>query len=478
MFILRKILCFLCILSTVHSYAQVYLSDYYKITTIPKENLNQMPGITPIYDVDVYYIQYHTTDAGNHSVLASGAFMLPVTDSCNQFPLVSFQHGTVLRKADVPSRNNSEAIVGQLFATVGYVAAMPDYLGLGDSPGLHPYLHAETEAKATIDLLRACRELMNDTLNISDNGQLFLAGYSQGGHATMATHKYIEDNKLTTEFNITASAPGAGPYDLSGAQAEMVFLNPAYPRQGYIIYLLFAFNNVYQNMFSNPSEVLKPPYDVSIPPYLNGNYNMTQLNNALPDSLHEYLQDSVYQMLLDHYTKTHPVFQNLALNDNYDWKPLAPLRMLYCQSDEQVSYLNSVNALQHMQANGAIDVQAINLNTNGTHGSCTGPALLFMMNWFNSLMIPCNNTSHTEEMNTAEIKLNPNPTNGKLAIEGLLQTDEIKIFNTLGILIMSIKTPSEETYNLDLTHLQTGIYIIKLVRNNNILRNFKLIINK
>ncbi len=131
-----------------------------------------------------------------------------------------------------------------------------------------------------------------------------------------------------------------------------------------------------------------------------------------------------------------------------------------------------------MQANGAIDVQAINLNTNGTHGSCTGPALLFMMNWFNSLMIPCNNTSHTEEMNTAEIKLNPNPTNGKLAIEGLLQTDEIKIFNTLGILIMSIKTPSEETYNLDLTHLQTGIYIIKLVRNNNILRNFKLIINK
>jgi len=442
---------------------------------VPKENLNMIPGVIPVYDVDVYYILYHTTDAANNSVLASGAFMVPLTDSCNYFPMVSFQHGTVLRKADVPSRNNSEAVAGQLFASLGYVASMPDYLGLGDSPGLHPYLHTETEAKATLDLIRACRELMNDTLHISDNGQLFLAGYSQGGHATMATHKYIEDNNLNNEFKIIGSAPGAGPYDLSGAQAEMVFLNPAYPRQGYIIYLLFALNNIYQNLFTNPSEVLKSPYDVSIPPYLNGNYNMTQLNNALPDSLHEYLQDSIYQMILDYYTKTHPIWQDLALNDNYNWCPLAPVRMLYCQADEQVTYLNAINAQQAMQNNGATDVQAINLNTYGTHGSCAGPAILFMINWFHTLMTPCYFISNIETPQPPVLTLSPNPTNGCFSVDGLKKDDKISVFSIYGNLIMSKEIKNDDNHIFDLSHYENGVYIINIRRINATGVKFKLV---
>tara|TARA_B100000963_G_scaffold321279_1_gene304410 strand:+ start:2975 stop:3127 length:153 start_codon:yes stop_codon:yes gene_type:complete len=45
-------------------------------------------------------------------------------------------------------------------------------------------------------MIRAAREFIADSLNLIDNGQVFLTGYSQGGHACMATHKYIYENNL------------------------------------------------------------------------------------------------------------------------------------------------------------------------------------------------------------------------------------------------------------------------------------------
>ena len=53
---------------------------------------------------------------------------------------------------------------------------MPDYIGMGDSPGFHPYVHAKSEATASIDMVRAAREYLSTT-NFVDNNELFLTGY-------------------------------------------------------------------------------------------------------------------------------------------------------------------------------------------------------------------------------------------------------------------------------------------------------------
>ena len=72
----------------------------------------------------------------------------------------------------------------------GYNVVMPDYIGMGESPGLHPYCHGASEATATIDMIRAVREAQ--TLDMipgmtADNGEMFVTGYSQEacghGHA-------------------------------------------------------------------------------------------------------------------------------------------------------------------------------------------------------------------------------------------------------------------------------------------------------
>ena len=66
-------------------------------------------------------------------------------------------------------------------------------IGLGEGEGIHNYMHAETEASATIDLIIYGKELAYELLGVSSNNQLFLFGYSQGGHATMAAVKEIEE---------------------------------------------------------------------------------------------------------------------------------------------------------------------------------------------------------------------------------------------------------------------------------------------
>ena len=191
-------------LQTTLTAAQVtfYLSQAGYQTTVP-------------YGAVVRKLDYETVNPDGGKILASGLLVVP-PGLAKALPLVCYQHGTIVQTNQVPSSTlYGEAIVGLGYAGTGYAAVLPDYLGLGDSPAYHPYVHARTEATAAIDLLRAARTWCA-TNSIALNGQLFLLGYSQGGHAAMSLHREIETFH-TNEFTITASAPMAGPYDLSGA---------------------------------------------------------------------------------------------------------------------------------------------------------------------------------------------------------------------------------------------------------------------
>ena len=56
----------------------------------------------------------------------------------------------------------------------------PITLGMGDSPGLHPYVHGESEATASVDMIRAAREFITNDLNLIDNSQVVPYGLFSG----------------------------------------------------------------------------------------------------------------------------------------------------------------------------------------------------------------------------------------------------------------------------------------------------------
>ena len=416
-------------------------------------------GISLDYDVKMYKLTYNTVDTDSLPTIATGAFFIPTNTTCTDFPFAVYNHGTTLRKNDVPSNNNPEAIIGKVFSAGGYFVCMPDYIGMGDSPGFHPYVHAKSEATASVDMVRAAREYLSTT-NFVDNNELFLTGYSQGGHACMATTKFINDENLQSEFNIVASAPCSGPYDLSGIMADTIIAPSPYSNPGYIVYLLASYQLAYGNIFNSWSDVLYPPYDTIVPPFFSGNnttLDMGLLNSLIPNQMSLLIRDTCLNNFInDSINKNHPWWRALIDNDNYDWLPLKPLRMYYCTADEQVAYTNALNAENSMINNGALDVQAINMGNND-HGGCILPALSSAFNWFQNLKTPCN-VSSSINRNLISYEVYPNPFTNELNVQ-FAEKVNLSVYTMDGKLLIN----KDDVQNIELvtSNWSKGIYIIK-----------------
>lgn len=421
--------------------------------------LSGATGLSLDYDVKMYKLTYNTVDTDSLPTIATGAFFIPTNTTCTDFPFAVYNHGTTLRKNDVPSNNNPEAIIGKVFSAGGYFVCMPDYIGMGDSPGFHPYVHAKSEATASVDMVRAAREYLSTT-NFVDNNELFLTGYSQGGHACMATTKFINDENLQSEFNIVASAPCSGPYDLSGIMADTIIAPSPYSNPGYIVYLLASYQLAYGNIFNSWSDVLYPPYDTIVPPFFSGNnttLDMGLLNSLIPNQMSLLIRDTCLNNFInDSINKNHPWWRALIDNDNYDWLPLKPLRMYYCTADEQVAYTNALNAENSMINNGALDVQAINMGNND-HGGCILPALSSAFNWFQNLKTPCN-VSSSINRNLISYEVYPNPFTNELNVQ-FAEKVNLSVYTMDGKLLIN----KDDVQNIELvtSNWSKGIYIIK-----------------
>ena len=332
----------------------------------------------PKYSVAVYQLIYQTIDPAGQSTTASGAVVIPINGP-DLSSLVAYLHGTVALRTDVPSFGSLEQDVGVVYGALGYVAASPDLLGLGvDDTRLHPYVHADSEASATIDLLRATRALIS-TLAIEDNGDLFLTGYSQGGHAVMAIHREVESNH-SDEFTVVASAPGAGPYDMSGTMLDFVLAGNEHPNPYYFPYVLLAYRPIYDVVPSDEDYFIDSLKSV-VPPLYDGTHSSSAINAELPpapiDALDAVFVDAVRT------NPDHPFRAALRDNDVYDWTPSAPVRLYHCSGDLDVMPENSQVAFDQLQANGAT-VELIEPVEGGDHSACSLPTLFDAQEWFDT----------------------------------------------------------------------------------------------
>ncbi len=461
---MNRLVIYILFICHFSSFNAQYLVSCEKVgSTISSVLLAIGSGLELDFDVDMYKMIYNTTDAHSQPTIASGALLIPTNTVCKEFPISVYAHGTSLRKIDVPSNDVSETVIGKVFSAGGYFTCMPDYIGMGDSPGLHPYVHAESEATASIDMIRAAREFIQDSLEMVDNGEVFLTGYSQGGHACMATNKYIQDNNLQSEFNVIASAPCSGPYALSVTMADSITSLTPYSNPGYITYLLASYQMVYGNIFNSWSEVLQSPYDTIVPPYFSGEnttLDMGMLNSLLPAVMDSLIQDSVLtNFIIDSVEKNHPLWLALLDNDNFNWTPQNPVNMYYCTADEQVAYTNSLLADSVMNENGALEVESINSGAGLNHNECVLPALSSAFNWFQTLKTSCDISGEIDE-NKNHVSIYPNPTSEILNIN-IESPAQIKIYSTTGKLLLSKSITSKEIIEVD--QWSKGMYLMEFI---------------
>ncbi|NYI99637.1 pimeloyl-ACP methyl ester carboxylesterase [Nocardioides thalensis] len=143
-------------------------------------------------------VEYYTTTPDGGPTSSSGLVLVPPGPApAGGWPVVAWDHGTTgIDDGCAPSAIKGAAYGGLLsqILAAGYVVAATDYPGLGTA-GVHPYLISESEARATVDSVRAARSLLG---NVSSSW--VAAGHSQGGQAAVATAEIADDYDGLLQF--------------------------------------------------------------------------------------------------------------------------------------------------------------------------------------------------------------------------------------------------------------------------------------
>lgn len=337
------------------------------------------------YGVQQFKITYRTLGPDNRASLASGLLSVPTNAPGNR-PLLSLQHATIYDRDDAPSvAGSANGLAGFIPAGRGYITCLPDFLGFGDAPGLHPYVHSKASATAVIDMMRAARTVIADR-NLNWDGRTFLAGYSQGGHATMAAHRMLEELHAD-EWTINGSVPMAGPYDFSGVMYEaLINRSTPYESPDFLPYVLFGWEEVYGPLGLD-SEILRPPYDTTLRPLFDGQTGGSTINSFMPVS---GIPSDIFQpayLAAIRADREHPLRQRLARNDLLiGWVPTAPMHLIHCETDELVPYRNSQLAFGLFSALGApVTLSTPDFGGPGiSHSDCATPALLEALDWLDA----------------------------------------------------------------------------------------------
>ena len=151
-----------------------------------------------------------------------------------------------------------------------------------------------------------------------------------------------------------------------------------------------------------------------------------------------------------------PVNGALRANDVHKWAPKAPTRLLYCTADDQVPFRNSLTARDTMQARGAADLQAIDVNPTADHGQCVTPALTNTVLFFAGLQ-QIGTVPVDERFDNQILTLFPNPSNGEVFLSNLPLNGQIEVFDVAGRLHYT-GTAGPGDARLDLGALPAGVY--------------------
>ena len=335
------------------------------------------------YNVDVYKVTYYTPFQGQ-TIKASGLVCIPNSDD-GSFPIVSFQNGTNTAHANAPTVDYKGTLFTYLesAASMGLIILIPDYIGFGAAEQFnHPYLHKQSTTTSVLDLIEATREMYDANL-ISGawNEDVMLMGYSQGGWATLSTHKYITELS-DPGFNLVASSCGAGPYDLSIVQNYM-FEGATYEQPVYMAYTGVSYHTL--DLITNPlSDYFNEPYATNLPGYFDGSLTNGQINDKLNDTVYVLVTESFLTGINDN--PKYEDFRN-AMNSNsvFGWNTTQPIKLYHGTADTYVPPTTTEVVYQEFVDAGASDMVEYIPLPGKDHVGGAIPMVVGSLVWFHEI---------------------------------------------------------------------------------------------
>ncbi len=302
-------------------------------------------------DVAFYKIVYNSLYKGE-STQVTGLVLIPQNASA-ALPLIQHHHGTIIPESgsehEVPSNytggsteNNVEtSFIGAVMASNGYVVSLPDYTGYGETSHLeHPYTVHHELAEVSVDMIRATKNLLNE-LSIGFSNAVFLTGWSEGGGAGLATHKYLQ-LKYPDEFVVKGSSLLAGPYDYSAFFSDVLENNAqAWDNLSIYSWGMYALNKFVTSLNQSNQDIWSYPVTHQIDAlYVPSN----KPNEVFMAAFIQSFNDGTNAPFIE------AVQENSLIKD---WMPVGSLFFHSGTADAIVPHYNSINAHAQFQSVGA-----------------------------------------------------------------------------------------------------------------------------
>lgn len=330
--------------------------------------------------VKLYRVTYNSVvpERGNKPIVATGLIAVPDIAGTS-FPLVSYQHGTVYEKTQVPSfpdQSPETQLMLAQFAGQGYIVIGADYFGMGSSKEPEGYMVKASHQQATFDMLMASRAVLAD-LKLTST-RLFIAGWSQGGFVTMAFLEKLESSGVKVDAAATASAPVDIFVALNG------FLN--FPRKNdadwvnsLFILSSFSFENYYGVPGLARSLIAAPYYEVARKAYERQPFNPADV----PTDLHKLLNKDYFDA---QYFAESAYGKLVAQTTAYRWIIRSPVRNYYGEADEAISTGLGRLAMTYQQAigNGNQQIEAVSTGQT-SHRGTYATAVPHWKTWFDGI---------------------------------------------------------------------------------------------
>lgn len=324
-------------------------------------------------DFYIYRVTYKTKSFNNKIVSVTG--LLGIPNIAKVKGLVSYQHGTITYRNNSPSFPSPAEGLGlsSIFAGDGYILVAADYIGLGKSLDIPPYLHINSTVNAVVDLIKIGAKVLNNISN-GQNKNLYLTGFSQGGNTSAGVQRALEINN-ETGLILKANAPIAGAYNLKDISIKYAVKNKS---NYYLGYLSNSYSMVYNK---NINTILQDKYVDLIPKLYDGSKDIDYILSQLPKEPKDMLLPNMIDDLIN--GNSNWFTDALAENETFNWKPKSPLSFFYGSEDIDVSKEDAISSYNYIKNIGG-NVALVNVGPY-THNETILASLPKIQTWFNTI---------------------------------------------------------------------------------------------
>lgn len=344
--------------------------DVAKLNQILTADTPKFFGVTTTYTpatnaVRLYRVTYPSVipEQGNRPTIATGLLAVPETPDTS-LPLVSYQHGTVYGKQQVPSYPDqspeTQLMIAQ-FAGQGYLLIGADYFGMGGSSEPEGYMVKASHQQATYDMLIAARAVLS-RMKLNPT-RLDIAGWSQGGFVTMA---FLERLEAVGE-PVTAAATASAPVDVMATLNGFLF----FPRKNdadwvttLFILSSFSFENYYRVPGLARALILPDQYELARKAYERQPFDAA----AVPSDVRKLIQPQYFDAK---YFANSAYGRLLAETSAYRWVIRTPTRNYFGTADEAITPGIGQLAMtyQRVMGSGNTAVEAISTGPTSHRGT-------------------------------------------------------------------------------------------------------------